>query len=268
MNYHQHSRKRSRLKSTFYAAVIVIVVFFMLTKFVSFFTEPTTLLDPVTSTLWGGENKFSQAIRNSLSFFVEKTNLVKSNVELTDRVRSLHSIELYVQLLEEENDKLRNILGKRGGASTNSIVAAVLAGPGRTTYDTMIVDVGTRDGVVAGNQVIVGEGVLLGEVIEALPRTSKVSLYTAPDVETHVLLNPDNIATVAVGQGGGNYKMIVPRDISILEGSIIKVRGSRDLVLGTVGNVKSDPADPFQEILSKPPVNVRTIKWVEVIVDK
>lgn len=73
-----------------------------------------------------------------------------------------------------------------------------------------------------------------------------------------------NIFTEIVGRGGGNFEMVMPKDLTLAKGDQAVLPGIVPYVLGIVETTISDPRDPFQKALLVSPVNIQELKFVEV----
>jgi len=80
-----------------------------------------------------------------------------------------------------------------------------------------------------------------------------------------VSIGPENIAAEAIGRGGGNFIVKLPRGVGVEKGDIITMPDISARIFAVVEEIESNPSDPFVTILFKNPVNFNEIKWVQVI---
>lgn len=148
--------------------------------------------------------------------------------------------------------------------SNGVTIGAVLSRLGSSPYDTIIIDKGTSDGVREGARVMY-DNVILGHVSQALDTTSKIELLSSPGSMTDVMVGNPPTAVVAEGQGGGNFFIKMPHGVAVAVGDIVTLPGSAGIIVGVVGDVKTSPSDPFQKVLVASPLNLRHLRWVELV---
>jgi len=214
--------------------------------------------------------------------------------ESNELMQAYHDTEWGVPLYDDF--KIKEILGRKG-EKTNMILASFLSKPNQSLYDTFIIDVGAKDGILVGQRVFALGNVPIGRVVEVNPNTAKVILYSNPGEKTEVVISSKQILPTSgsdgsttpsasntttseggpaspsqggdafmqvTGRGGGNFEMVLPRDFVLEKGAEAVLPGITPLVLGTVQTIISDPRDSFQKALLLSPVNIFEIKFVEV----
>ncbi|MFZ3016057.1 MAG: rod shape-determining protein MreC, partial [Minisyncoccia bacterium] len=162
----------------------------------------------------------------------------------------------------DENIKIKEIMGRmKAGQMT---LAGILSKPNQSPYDTLIIDTGEKEGVLVGQRVFAFGNIPIGRITDVFPSSSKVVLYSNPGEKTDVVVSGKDIYLQAIGRGGGNFEMTLPRDFVLDLGTEIILPGITPYVLGTVATIISDPRDSFQKALLVSPVNIQEIKFVEV----
>lgn len=219
----------------------------------------------VVAPLWHteGESALSAGI---IGVFHSKITLTTENEELKKELRDLGLKLLDRNLLYEENLLLKEKLGR--GNIDESIFARVLARPGQSPYDTLVIDVGSEAGLRGGERVMYEDTILIGTIAEVGARTSKVKLFTSSGEETIVEIGTERVSAVATGYGGGNFEIKIPRDTPVKEGDIILAPALMPHILGTVEYIESRPNDPFERVLFKSPVPLFEINHVIVLLGK
>ena len=201
--------------------------------------------------------------------FKSKVTLEAENDRLKTELRNLQLQSLGYGILIEENNRLREILGRKDELVT-PIIASLLATPDDFPYGLILLDAGrnnTTRPVRVGDEVRVGSNVILARVVEVSDTYSKARLLSASGETTPVIIGADNLAAEARGLGGGNFSVFLPRGVNVEPGDQIKLPSTRtELVLGVVAEIKGEPSDPFQEVLFKSPINVNEVRNVEIYV--
>lgn len=164
--------------------------------------------------------------------------------------------------LQKENGELKRLLEMR--ISSSSLVAYVLKRPPFSAYDAFIISAGSKVGVKNGAKVFAIGNVLIGEIAEVSPTTSKVKLYSSYGEKYEVFIGPKNIQAAATGRGGGSFEVVLPRDVKIQEGDSITIPHLTTSVFGIVRKIIADPARAFSTILFSQPINIYEQKWVEI----
>ena len=191
-----------------------------------------------------------------------QNTLATENRDLKDRLARMEAQVLDRNLLAEKVTMLEESLGRT--PSDNRITAYVLAGPGRSPYDTLALDVGSDDGVLVGQHVAyVGAG-LVGKIVEVYGSSSKARLFSSYGEEVSVLIGKDKIPVTATGRGMGNFEALVPAGSAVVLGDEVRVSPG-DLILGNVESVESKPSEPMMRVLFRTVFNIAEVQSVEII---
>ena len=178
------------------------------------------------------------------------------NIELTSELLSR-------SVLEVENERLRDLLGIRSGNEVFSLVASVVVRPPETPYGLMVIDRGTRDGLVVGDLVRSSRKEILGEVVAIEESLAKVLLYSAPDQTRSVLLGADELPVSALGLGGA-WRIEVPQESVVAVGDSVVSDSSERFVLGYVISIDDREGEPFKYVYAAPSVNIQELTWVDI----
>lgn len=176
-------------------------------------------------------------------------------------------------LIKEENEELRKQLGFFSKNDLVHIGAEVI---GRTVdpLSTVItINRGKKDGIIPTNPVIVGEGVLVGSVIETFDHISYVRLIN--DNQSRVgatVLNKDH--TIGLVEGGydiGVQMNFIPQNEVVSPGDIIVTSGltenmPRGFTIGRVEFVEKQPLEPFQQAILEPLADLSYLTMVSVVI--
>ena len=129
------------------------------------------------------------------------------------------------------------------------------------------------DFVEQGNEVIViktGDivfalgSVPVGRIAEVYTNSSKVTLFSNAGEKTQAIISDKNVFMELIGRGGGNFEMILPRDLTLQKGDQAIMPGLSPYVLAITETIISDPRDPFTKALLRSPVNIQELKFVEI----
>ena len=244
-------------------AVIVSVAFLLIGILIARFVPKTDgIMYTLGYPLWKTSSGISYLFHDSLTLLSSKQALIDHAVELTKQNNDLNLKVLNRDVLEAENQSLREILG-RIPEDKKYVYASVVAKPGFLTYDSLILDAGTREGVTEGALVFSTGLAPLGRVVSVLDTSSRVTLFSNPDQETPVIIGTSSTTPgTALGRGGGNFTIKIPRSIKLLIHDPIRFASSENLILGEIEKITTDPADSFQEVLFTLPVNIQHVSAV------
>ncbi len=221
-----------------------------------------SLFYPVASLAWKIENSFVGWMGHIAKTMKSKNSLLKENETLVEKIRSKETSLLMLDTLKQENENLKNMLARI--PEGRIILGVVLTRPPVSPYDTLVIDIGSRDGIEVGALVYTASDVIIGEIAEVYPHQSKVSLFSTPGKKINVLFTGSKINTEATGRGGGNFIANVPASADIKEGDIVILPNIKFHILGVVESIIVDSADSFSTILFKTPINIYDINFVEV----
>ena len=229
--------------------------------------------DTVRRTFSGGAISVAEPlweIQNSLGVggystkLLSKKDILLLNEKLQAEVTLLRVQFLSRKLLEQENVELKEILGRQL-EETTSLLGVVLIKPSRSLYDTLIIDIGLRDGISKGDIVMAYGDVAIGRIDEVYNDSSRVKLFSSPGEEIDVLVGVSNIAATAEGVGNGNFLLKLPQGVDVAEGDIVSFPSLSPRLAGVVELIQVEPSGSFQQILFKSPINMHELKWIEVI---
>ncbi|MCK5027628.1 MAG: hypothetical protein KAS07_04365, partial [Candidatus Pacebacteria bacterium] len=76
---------------------------------------------------------------------------------------------------------------------------------------------------------------------------------------------PEALVAEAIGLGGGNFEIKLPKNSHVSIGDTVYMSGIDSRVFGIVEKIESGTKDAFERILFKSPVSPFTVRFVEVI---
>lgn len=208
-------------------------------------------------------NSVGGGFKNLSSFLTSKKALFLENEQLKSEIDLISARVSNYNSLFDENNQLKETLGRKN-EKTPMVLAAILSKPNQSQYDTLIIDVGNDKGVKTGNMVFVLGNVPIGRVAEVYSASAKVVLFSSAGEKTQVVISKTNVFVEAVGRGGGNFEIIMPRDFSLEKGMEIVLPGISPNLLGIIETIISDPSDSLLRALLVSPVNIQEVKFVEV----
>jgi cell shape-determining protein MreC len=169
--------------------------------------------------------------------------------------------------LYQETLDLKARLG-RTDVSPHRVLAGVVLRPPASPYDTLVIDAGSRHGVVVGDRVSAGGTTMLGTVQEVFDTTARVLLYSAPGAKYEGLLHPSAPAgavPVSVeGQGGGSMRAQVPTGTTVAVGDEVLLPGIAGGITARVAHYDHDGSESYITLYFALPIDPQSLRYVEV----
>jgi cell shape-determining protein MreC len=261
MSYLSEKQKKNK----FYKKILIIFIFLVI---VFIFRKPVFfVLSRVINTisypfvkLGSGVNK---KVENMNYVFYSKKDVFLENEKLKNSAQELNIKLLNLHSLEKENLELKEILNRK---KTNEefVLGVVLSKPNKSIYDSLVLDIGSKDGIKEGALVFANGDVPIGRIDQIFESSSRVILFSTSGQINNVLLSPNNINVDMVGRGGGNFSVSLPRDLIIDSQAILKLPSVHSYFIGIFEKVISSDRDAFQDVLFTSPVNMQELKFVQV----
>jgi rod shape-determining protein MreC len=257
-----HDKKEIVKRKKIIRNVIGFGIFLILCA-VGLLTYSGKLFNSIGRPIWKTQKVITDDI-GALGYMVRtKSSIYKENENLIQENENLKVSMVDYQILKNENDQLKELLG-RLPANPPFILANILAKPNRSVYDSIIIDVGSDNGLVIGNRVYADAKVPIGEISKIYSNTSLVTLYSNPGQTTDGIIEGPNATVGLVGRGGGNFEMTIPLDLLSEKGVMVTLPGSSSEVVAIIDGVVSSLNEPVKKVILHSPVNVQNLKWVEV----
>jgi rod shape-determining protein MreC len=135
--------------------------------------------------------------------FSDRKMLTEQNQRLREDLLLANAKLNRMAAVAEQNERLKQLLDTQHSLDLNVQLARVINVDLGAYRHRMLVNVGSHDGVKAGQVVIDAHGVM-GQVVEVMPRTSLVMLVTDPDSAIPVVIERTGLRTVAYGTRDGD----------------------------------------------------------------
>jgi len=209
-------------------------------------------------------NGIGDRLSNIKFYFNSKKSIFLENESLKNQILESFADRANYSSIVEENNNLKEILNRKN-EEASMILSTILSKPNQSLYDTLIVDVGVNKGIEIGDMVFAFGNIPIGRVREVYPSSSKVILFSNSGEKTEAIITDNNIFMEMIGRGGGNFEMIIPRDLVVENGDQVIMPGNNSYVLALVESTISDPRDPFTKVLLTCPINIQELKFVQIM---
>ncbi|WP_269843688.1 rod shape-determining protein MreC [Bacterioplanes sanyensis] len=206
----------------------------------------TTAMVPSALVNWFGE---SAATRQEL---------LHANKQLSARNLILETRVQRLAALEAENIELRELLNASEKLGSRVLVSSVLAVDPDPYSQQIFINKGSEDDVFVGQPVLDAYG-LLGQVIDVLPRRSRVLMIADSNHAIPVQVNRNGVRAIAAGTGAlDSLELIyVPNTADIEVGDLLISSGlggryPKGYPVATVTQVENIAGKPFASVTAKP----------------
>ncbi|MDE2399658.1 MAG: hypothetical protein KGL67_01445 [Patescibacteria group bacterium] len=290
------SRKRNRFLKIIFGIFFFIILFYFRA---GIFNGLSYISGGVFRPVLISSNGIGGKINDLGSYFSSKNSLYKENLDLKSKLDGSAADRANYDSVVAENQSLKEILGRKN-IQANMILGAILAKPNQSLYDTLLIDVGSEQGIKMADRVFAYGNIPIGYIAEVNSKSSKVILLSNSGEVTQVVAsithNPadeankpiqsdtvtvdqitpspsvvptpvaqgKNVSLEIIGRGGGNFEMAIPNGLNLFKGDQVVLPGMSSYVVGIVETIISDPRNSFQKALLVSPVNIQGLKFVEV----
>lgn len=198
----------------------------------------------------------------------ENEKLKLSVVQLTTQ-----NAELKVKL--QENLEQSKQCKFAESANLDSISAKVIGKNPEANLQSIIINKGEADGIIAGLPAISDDGIIIGKVLLAKKNSSEVIIISDSRSQiASMILNESNSKGVVAGEHGLSLKMeLIPKNELVKEGDIVVTSGlepliPRGLVIGKVSRIVVEPNTFFQTAYLQSLVKLDNLTVISVVRNK
>ncbi len=221
-----------------------------------------TAMYTISRPVWLVRDTIASSASSIKNFFVFKNTLIIRTASLEEELSTLKLKQADYEIVVKENEELKNQLGRTKDATR--VIARVLSKPPQSPYDTLIIDIGSKEGVTKGDKVFLAGNVILGFVTDITPHSSVVSLFSTGSQKQSAVLERTGATYELMGKGGANLQVEVPRDADILWGDTFVYPDLSPAIIGTVYFIDTTSQSSLKTIFLRIPGNVFENKWVFV----
>lgn len=238
----------------------------------SFLSEAgSLLLSPASKTAAG----FSSLLEETFYPFLHAGAIMEENERLTEENRRLQEQLVDYQVLQNENNQLREYLEIKDEDQTLTFLpATVIARAPDSAFGSFTLDVGANDGVSPRDPVITVDG-LVGVVTEV--SGSYCNVQTILDVAVSVgaldIYTQDTgiiTGSLPLSRQGLTRMNYLPRESSIAVGDVITTSGvsglfPQGLKIGTIHSIEQSSSGLSVSAVVQPSADILSVKNVQII---
>ena len=194
-------------------------------------------------------------INQTFSFLSEYLNVYNENQNLKNIIDKLNNEKLNYIFLENENKRLKEIVGEDPNIS-EGIVSRVLIDKDGKFLKSIILNKGSKNGIKLG-MVVLEKNYLVGQIIEVNYTTSRAILISDLNSNIPVVIEPGSYQSILNGSGKDFGIIKYSKDkLNLDENAIVYTSGSggnfrAGLPIGIINNEKGNLAVEFFSDLSQ-----------------
>ncbi len=207
-------------------------------------------------------------LNQSIIFFSDYFTVYKENQNLKDKIDQLNEKRLNYIFLENENRRLKEIVGENT-IIFDGIVARVLIDKDGKYLKSIILNKGSKDRIKIG-MVVLEKNYLIGQIIEVNYATSRAILISDLNSNIPVVIEPGSYQSILSGTGNDYGIIKYSKDkLDLEENSIVYTSGSggnfrAGLPIGIINNQLDNLAVEFFSDLSQLSyVKIQSIETLE-----
>ena len=200
----------------------------------------------------------SEALRSIDQRTRAREELIDENQQLSEQLLALEGTVQTQAALQQENQRLRDLLEATRGRTYRFQFAEIRRVDLDPFSHKIWIDRGSKEGVVIGQAVIDGLGVV-GQVEDTHRHSSTVRLISDPDHALPVQINRTGLRTVAYGSGETSHLLMpnVPLQADVSTGDLIVTSGLGDrfppgFPVGEVEMIERDSGKTFARVYLRP----------------
>jgi rod shape-determining protein MreC len=191
-------------------------------------------------------------------------SLRAENVRLQGENDLLKRWRRRAEILESENRQLRSVTGAATIENRTPITARAVTAPGGGFAHTVLIAIGSEEGIVRGNPVVTADG-LVGIVIDVGRASARVLMISDINARIPVILSSSSWPGLTVGQNGQFLDLqFLPDEAQPKIGELVLTSGHggvlpNGLPVGRVDQIEDGT------IRVRPAVDLRNLSYVSVL---
>ena len=263
-------------------SVVIVLILFIVIAVVGWAWRQRDSLPFVTKPLQTIASPFEYGASRIMAFLTSNIHIV--DVSLKNRIEwealekenaDLKNKSVDYDELVAENTRLRGLLDfKNTHHQYNLVAGSVISRDYGTWSNTMIIDIGTGEGV-AKDMAVVAPGGVVGFISDVYPHSARVQLLTDPRTSIGAIVQRPESRVSSVVRGNGSVPtepqfVNIAKDADILEGDTLVTSGfgsiyPKGLFVGTIVSIHQNDNDFVKYAVIRPGVDFSKLEEVFVI---
>lgn len=255
------SNNRRRKKISRRTAVLLVAAVLVLFTGLLWRAAAANLLWRIFTPLFAAKTEAAAGGSGFFAQFEDRAALARENAALKQELASSSAALVDRNFLYAENLQLKAMLGRVSQDKT--LLATVIVRPPETPYGTLMLDVGSKSGVRAGDLVSAGGSAYIGRVSEAYDTASRVTLFSAPGQSYQGMLR-GSVPVALTGEGSGSMEGQVPAGVDVSVGDPVLLPSIMPEFSALVTGVVAEEGESFQSVYLTLPANPLELRYLVV----
>lgn len=270
-----YKKKKTGIIGIIITIIILIALVVITNTDITEMSYLENIVSSVVMPIQNGLTYLKNKIAGNDSFFESIESLQAENEELKEKNSELEQSLRELEIIKAENETLKEYVNLTDKYSEYTTIPAYVISRDIGNYsETVVINVGSDDGIEENMTVIADEG-LVGYVISVTESTAKVQtiIDTATAVTATISTTDDTIIVQGTLEDDSLLKATyLPTDASILQGDSVVTSGiggifEKGILIGTISEVYNtqNPTDRYATV--EPAVDFSNLNTVLVITD-
>lgn len=261
------------VKTTRLSVVLLAVCFLLIfLHYVGILKPIENLVIQVLSPIQHRVYSVSTGINNFYSSFTGGKDLAEENKKLAEEINQLtiQNAQLKTQLQEQGEFLVQNNFLAEN--SLEAITAKVIGKNPEPNLQSIIINKGSKDGLIVGLSLITDDGLMVGKISKVKRNSAEAILINDSRSRIAAMVqNEFNSQGVVVGEHGLSLKMeLIPQNELIQEEDVVVTSGleptiPRGLVIGKITRITSESNSFFQTAWVQPLVRIENLTVVSIL---
>ncbi|MDP4537755.1 rod shape-determining protein MreC [Alkalimonas collagenimarina] len=256
------------LRLRLFIAVLCSVGLMVMDRYTDSSTQIRSYLTTAVSPLFYIASLPQVVLTGASEQFLSHQRLLKENDRLKESLLRQRGQLQRLEFLQQENNKLRELLGSAPVAEGQRLVAEVLAVYSHPFSHQIVLNKGSNDGVTEFQPLIDDAGVL-GQVVSVGPTSSRALLIT--DTTHAISLRIERTGVSVIAEGLGQWDRIrlvhLPHSTDIQDGDRLITSGLDERFpegypVARVNRIQRDVSQPFMQVQAEPYAQLDRIRYV------
>lgn len=271
-----YKNKKNGLLGTVLIIGVLIILVITTNGNIDKFSNVENIFNKIITPVQNGFIYLKNKLANNNYFFENIESLESENAELKQQNKELMDKVNELQLVKAENDILRKYTSMAENNSEYTTVGAYIINKNISNLsDTFVINAGTDQGVTANMAVIAEEG-LVGYIISATNKTSKVQPIIDASSSVSAITNSSKINVIVSGQVDSNKNLkvsILQTENELIVGDIVETSGlggiyPKGITIGTIKEMVETKNATEKYAVLETKVDFKNLEYVLVIIDK
>jgi len=215
-----------------------------------------------------------------LDFFTHYGDVKKENEDLKKKINDLSNMEQHYDTIKNENERLRDSLNYQNANASYEYKGAEISGRiGGAWLEQLSINIGSKDGILAGMVAIDVNGCFVGKVTKVASDWAVIDTLANSNIAVSAIVGgrpQDN--GIVKGYRGINNSILgmlnfLPKDSAIKIGDVVVTRGfeqsyPKDIRIGTVIDIQDDKGKLAKNATIKPFVDFSKLQELSIIIPK